>query len=300
MIRYLSHKEIDKEKWDNTIKESFNGIIYALSWYLDAVSPNWEALVMDDYQAVMPLTCNQKFGIKYLRPPSITQQLGVFSKVDKDKFSIDAFIKAIPLKFKWIDIHLNHYNQYHGLGLSEHKNFELSLEVDYQTLYKAYSLNTRRNLKKSEEEGLELMLVDEIEPLIELFKKNKGAQLASVKEKYYNALRLVFKQCGHRHLAKAYMVLKNGEAIAGALFYVFKGRAIFIFSASSAEGKKSKAMFFLIDNFIKDNASKSLLLDFEGSNIESLANFYKNFGAVNVAYPTLRINRLPFWLKWAK
>ena len=54
MISCLENKAIDKPKWDALIAECGN--IYAYSWYLDIVHPGWDALVDDDYQAVMPLT----------------------------------------------------------------------------------------------------------------------------------------------------------------------------------------------------------------------------------------------------
>jgi hypothetical protein len=56
MIKYLKHKEINKEKWDKCISSSHNKIIYALSWYLDVVSPNWDGLIKGDYEAVMPIS----------------------------------------------------------------------------------------------------------------------------------------------------------------------------------------------------------------------------------------------------
>ena len=34
---------------------SCNGFSFALSWYLDASCDNWDALIADDYTAVMPL-----------------------------------------------------------------------------------------------------------------------------------------------------------------------------------------------------------------------------------------------------
>jgi len=56
----------------------------------------------------------------------------------------------------------------------------------------------------------------------------------------------------------------------------------------------------LIDAFIKDNADKPLILDFEGSDIRNLAFFYSGFGAKDEQYPFLKINKLPFYLKWLK
>ncbi|MEA3446653.1 MAG: hypothetical protein U9R19_18205, partial [Bacteroidota bacterium] len=95
-IRFLIHKQIDKRKWNQCIKSSVNGIVYAYSWYLDIVSENWEALVEDDYKSVMPLTINEKYGISYLRQPIFTQQLGVFSSQRLDSNLVKTFIKSIP------------------------------------------------------------------------------------------------------------------------------------------------------------------------------------------------------------
>ncbi|MCK4361546.1 MAG: hypothetical protein KAV70_07350, partial [Bacteroidales bacterium] len=80
MIKHLTYQQINKSKWDECIKKSFNGIIYGYSWYLDIVCKHWEALVENDYERVFPLTTGKKFGINYLYQPFFTQQLGVFSK----------------------------------------------------------------------------------------------------------------------------------------------------------------------------------------------------------------------------
>ncbi|HRG24810.1 MAG TPA: hypothetical protein PLL23_10470, partial [Chitinophagaceae bacterium] len=65
-------------------------------------------------------------------------------------------------------------------------------------------------------------------------------------------------------------------------------------------GKTIGASHALIDAFIADYAGQDLLLDFEGSDIRNLAFFYSSFGAIQEIYPALKINRLPFYLKWLK
>ncbi len=42
------------------------------------MAKQWDALVWNDYEAVMPLTWNRKYGIAYLYQPFLTAQLGVF------------------------------------------------------------------------------------------------------------------------------------------------------------------------------------------------------------------------------
>ncbi|HQW43835.1 MAG TPA: hypothetical protein PLX74_06630, partial [Chitinophagaceae bacterium] len=84
------------------------------------------------------------------------------------------------------------------------------------------------------------------------------------------------------------------------IFFFSHQRAYYILVGNSPNGKTIGASHMLIDAFIKDYAGKNIALDFEGSDIPSLAFFYSSFGAVHETYPALKINRLPFYLKWMK
>ncbi len=98
VIKYLKHKDIDKNKWDECINEAPNGLIYGMSWYLDRVCPGWDALVSDDYEAVMPLPWKQKMGLKYVYHPLFAQQLGVFYRREADDQTYE-FCKKFLLIF---------------------------------------------------------------------------------------------------------------------------------------------------------------------------------------------------------
>lgn len=105
MIRYLSHNEIDKTRWDETISQCGN--IYAFSWYLDIVHPDWSALVEGDYETIMPLTGGKKFSVEYLFQPFFVQQLGVFSKQAATCETLNRFLEAILEKYRFAEIRLN-------------------------------------------------------------------------------------------------------------------------------------------------------------------------------------------------
>ncbi|RZK88596.1 MAG: hypothetical protein EOO62_37450, partial [Hymenobacter sp.] len=82
MIRHVPSREIDRPQWDALITDAPNGLIYALTWYLDIVSPGWEALIKEEagrYVAVLPLPVRRKFGLRYLQQPLFAQQLGLFA-----------------------------------------------------------------------------------------------------------------------------------------------------------------------------------------------------------------------------
>src|SRR5210317_1567418 len=92
-VNLLKRKEIDVQKWDDLIAHSTAETIYPYSWYLDTVSENWSALVVDDYRFVMPVVWKKKAGMKYIYQPFYTQQLGVFSREYVDPALIRQMLK---------------------------------------------------------------------------------------------------------------------------------------------------------------------------------------------------------------
>lgn len=174
MIQYLHHSVIDKKKWDETISASVNGIIYACSWFLDIVSPGWDALVSGDYESVLPLTHTKKWGIRYLRQPFFTQQLGIFSRTHLTASLSDEFLRNVTDRFRLAEIHLNAFNKVDEgrYRVIRRMNLELDLIPSYESLAGNYSQNTRRNLHKAFENNIELRRKVDPDELITLFREN--------------------------------------------------------------------------------------------------------------------------------
>lgn len=76
MIRYLKNNEIDVKKWDACVEQSPNGLLYASSFFLNNLCM-WDALVLNDYEAVMPLPKRKKWGVEYIYNPAYAAQCGV-------------------------------------------------------------------------------------------------------------------------------------------------------------------------------------------------------------------------------
>jgi hypothetical protein len=294
MIRHVSNKEIDRQKWDDFLKRSFNSNIYALSGYLDIAIPTWEALIKNDYEAIMPLPSAKKWGISYLGTPFLTQQLGIFY-LEGVADPTDEFLAHIPDKFRWLDMKLNRFN--HSEKFKQHiqnsSNFEIDLQFEYKTLQGSYSENTRRNIKKAQRHDFKIVYADKPDMLIDLFKTDKGKTLSSVTQKNYETLKAACSFLIKDSSVIMPCALLNGEVVAGVVFIRFKNKWVFIFSGNSQKGKETGAMFYLIDDFIRKQSGANQILDFEGSNNPSLARFYKGFGALDLPYPVLKFNKLP-------
>lgn len=300
LIRYFSHKEINKRKWDECISSSVNGRIYAYTWYLDIVADQWDALILDNYQAVFPLPFRRKLKMDYIYQPIFTQQLGLFSKVALTPDLLEEFLAEIPLRFKFTDLNLNQHNILKSLSIpaKSRRNIQMDLLDEYALLRQSYSTNLKRNLKKASQAKLTIFENLKPDAVIQLFKANKGKKLGKyTKDDYSRLLRLIYKalQLGHAEVWGAYTSENN--LCAAAVFMRSHRRITFLFSGANEEARQNAALPYLLDAYLNANAGSDLVFDFEGSNDDQLARFYLGFGSKSISYSQIQWVRTSFIIK---
>ncbi|NOQ26135.1 MAG: hypothetical protein GQ564_12290 [Bacteroidales bacterium] len=286
-IKYLKHNQIDKQKWDSVIENSKNALVYALSWYLDIVSPNWGALVYGDYEMIMPLPVKKKYGLKYLTQPPFCQQLGVFYKEKNKAVSSTDFIKSIPSKYKLIHLNLNFDPE---LNCTERSNFELNLSTQYDEIKSNYSTNTKRNINKAKKQDLHI--VENMSPL-EVWRLKKNNPVNNLSAWHYKKLLSVLEIAEKTGIGKSYGVLNLKNELLSVVYLLnYKNRLTFLVSSSNEEGKEKSSMFLLIDWILQKNAGSKEIFDFEGGSINNMARFFSGFGSTPVKYYHYKQNRL--------
>jgi hypothetical protein len=294
LIHFTSHSKIDKQKWDALIAASPQQNIYAYSWYLDIACPGWQAFIWDDYEAVMPLPVNRKWGISYVYRPYFVQQLGVYSKPGLEN-TVMHFAKKLLTHFRFVEYAFNHANQ---PFIAKHEKILWQAQDNY-VLHQtpAYNQNLRRNLKQAFKHNLVVETVDE-KVIVDLFKNNKGKTIESLKAKHYqNLLKICRSVKAHASVYSAGVKVQQSYC-AGMIIFNLNNQHVFVFSATDNIAKQYKVMPFLIDNYLQQFQPQ--IFDFEGSNHSNLARFYKSFGAQLQPYSMLKINTLPAPVKWLK
>ena len=109
LIQFVARRDIEEDKWNDCVKSQPNGLIYANTQMLDSLSPGWDALVWQNYKAIMPLTNRRKFGISYLYQPAFAAMLGIIGDLSSNGIVAD-FVRAIPSEYKFVDIQFNETN----------------------------------------------------------------------------------------------------------------------------------------------------------------------------------------------
>lgn len=302
-IRYIKYNDIDLAAWDTCIAESFNGNAYAYSWFLNAVCDDWDALVAGSYEYVMPITWRRKFGIYYLYQPFLTQQLGVFTNDHLTQKIISEFLYSIPKRFKFIEISLNTHNLIEPKGFEYRlrTTYKLDLNLPYKKLFNNFNKNVRKNVRSAENKKITVSNSVSIQQFINFLSNS------TLKEKDFFSLqslklirRLISNAVAHSSgiMQGAYDEM---NLLCGVAFFIrTHNKAILLLSALNETGRKQRAMYAIINHFIKENSGKSITLDFEGSEIEEIAYFYRGFNAIPCKYQYLKKNNLPAVMKYFK
>ena len=283
MIHYIANNNIDYEKWDKCIIGSVNDTFYAKSWYLDLVCEQWDALVLNDFEAVMPLPKRKKWGIKYIYQPFMCQQLGLFHKYER--YCVDEFILAIPKEILHFNFNLNTHNSSTISVLKSNVNYLLPLDKDIKELRANYSKSHLKNLRRANKNNLSIATVPDS---AEQFSKNKRRLASNFMNAKQFDLELKIINTSLKLGKGEIFSVKGGIGNCCSVFVINDNKRLYLLSSySNEEGKQKSAYFFLLDYIFSLEKFKGFVFDFEGSNLEGIAQRNKGFGARPTTYFTI-------------
>ena len=290
-ITYYTREKIDDKKWDACLAQSANGLIYGSCHYLDAMCSNWDALVLNNYEAVMPLPWRKKWTIRYLYQPAFIQQTGIFSLQPLTPSLIENFLVQARRNFAYGELNLNAISP--STWHLCRNNFILPLNKTYSDISAGYSGDLRKNLKEAKKHLLSYTENLQQEDIIgwyqEMFQGRMGFESSD-----YENLEILIRFLENTRQVVTRTVIHQQKMVSAAICLKDAGRLYLLISVTNETGRKVSAGHFLMDAIIKEFSGRPLVLDFEGSDQEGIAHFYKNFGAENQPYYFTGWNRLPW------
>lgn len=279
VIQYLLNKNIDLVKYDACISKSFNSRIYAFSWYLNCVTDSWDVLVLNNYEAVMPLPKRKKYGINYIYQAPWIQQLGVFSEIKIDKFTITKFLTKIPKKFVLIDYFFNSENTIDNKYIKQRVNYTLYLNKDFKNIKSNYNKN-RKRISNKNFDNLLLNKKNDIDCFLKFF-KTQNFNFKTHKDSFEKLENLLKSK---NKAVNLWTVSYSNKLIGGIVWLKDKHRITYLLPVANEVAKNNNIPTFLINELIKQHQNTNYILDFEGSMIDGVAQFYKSFGAEKEIY----------------
>jgi hypothetical protein len=309
LLNYFKNHQINYQKWNECINNSSQAIIYGLSWYLDIVKPNWEAIIYQNntqYLAVMPLPVCKKLTISHIYQPLFAQQLGVFSTIPLTSELAQLFIKKLNLNFDYVakyafntqNVTLLNQVQFQNIQTKLLTTHHLDLSNSYSTLHQNYHLDRKQRLKKAQKKEIKIIESQNISPLIEMFKKNTQTKIkGGVAEKTYEILENLHRELVQRKMCRLFY---SEDLNAGCYFAFYKNKIIYLFNAAENQARSQNARTLILDKIIQEYAQTDYILDFESPEIKTIADFYASFGAKATNFHFISYNHLPFLIRKAQ
>ncbi|MEM9526672.1 MAG: hypothetical protein AAGA31_08700 [Bacteroidota bacterium] len=219
------------------------------------------------------------------RPP-FTQQCGPFGKWNS-VHEVQDFLSQLP---PWIRPYRFPLSEGIGpLGIpgefAEEKrtNYVLDLSPDFPTLQQNFQRALRRKLKKF---GPVTLSPTEPDLIIQHYREQVGAK-AGLKRWHYQRVNRLMEACQERDLG---VLVRADEAeyglLAAGFFPLHQGRLINLFATSTKAGYQRAGMARLLTALIEVYRGEGRILDFEGSDLPGVAEFFRSFGPKKRTYYT--------------
>ncbi len=282
-IRLIKDEDIDTVLWDRCISRSQNGDVFGYSWFLDSVCKNWIGIVKGNYNAVMPLALHSQLGISSVKNCSFQNKTDIYSPKEIDKNTRNKFLSTAKVDIKRVKF--TSENSELRTKTSKIKpafSWKLDLIRPYKNINRSETDFSIKQIKHSESDKIFFntgILPNGITLLSSLTK--------SLNKKDIDTLRRLSAVSLRKNLGQIYGAFnEHNRLIAAVLFISSHYKVNIIHTVQTKEAESKKALYGLIDYYIKQHSEKALTLDFFGfQNFPD--QFFTEIGAVK--YPWYKI-----------
>lgn len=165
----------------------------------------------------------------------------------------------------------------------------LQLGKPIDELRQGYSENIKRSLKKAKELKMAEVSCATFQAF---FIAQKGENLGNLNAAAWGRLEKLVALAQTKESAYCFGAFDQEQLVAVGLFFKWKDQLYFMKGTLNEAGKKKGGLVFLIDSVIEKFCLDLQTLDFIGSNQESIAAFYRKFGAKDQTYGIIK-GRIP-------
>lgn len=270
-------------------------------WWLDIVAPGaWSEAVSKDKNGEIRARIAYVHSNKSIGMPPFTQTLGIWMRDDLKKdygaqkeavYGLfeeinrhrEITVRLAPeneyvLPFRWMGYHLEPWFTYRIIGLE-----------DCEKLYGSFNKTAKKNIKSAKNK-VTIHHETDINVLLALLDKTfevQGRKNPMSKE----VICRIVETCD-RNGCGQYMDARDKEGnVHSCAYFVFDDKVCYyLLGASDPQFRSSGAQSLILWEGIQMAAGKSAAFDFEGSMVEGIENFFRQFGGRCIPYYEVRKN----------
>lgn len=285
-IKLCASHEIDPVKWNSCIAKSENGLIYSQYQYLSFLTKHWAAIIIGDYDAVLALPWNSKWGIRYYQAIPFIQQLGLIGNIHKSQ--IPSLLELIKEYAKYGDLFFNYSNKELAMSVPTltKTNLVLVLNQEYHSITKHYTKDLCHNLEKAKKHHPIYQTNSQFSTILEIYQKQYGNRFSWISLSDFQKLKevLAFYASNEQCLIRELIDQTTEELLASAILLKDNKRLYLLVNVITTKGRQQSSNHLLIDQIIHEFSASDLLLDFEGSEIPGVKDFYLNYNPIEQPY----------------
>ncbi len=295
-LQVIPSNQLDREAYDKCLA-NHGATVFVYSWYMDITAGKW-LVITDNYKTVLPIAVGRKFGIDYIYQPFFNRHTGIYG-VENISFT-EAARDYIIKNYSFCDFCIESNDTISKAFKSDQRIYQELTLNDYPSLYEQYSTKLKRSLRLAEKDHVDVRSTDDVASFVSGFKKHTGNKISAFGDNEYSTLDKLLQVCLTNCECRFLSAYHQEQEVASGLFAKKGDQIIYIEGFSNEKGRTLRAMHVIFDHIIQEFAGSGLILDFGGSNIDSIARFFHSFGANDSIYVHLFRNNLPLMLRWAK
>jgi hypothetical protein len=264
-------------------------------WWLDlAAAGDWDEVVVKNAAgqllARLPFCVKRRYGFKALAHPHLTPFLGPWfdsiagsqSKAFSDQYELTAELISLLPRF---DVfrqsccpEIVNWLPFHWAGFVQQTKYTYRLHglTNLEALWNGFHQSTRRAIRKADTR-VEVVASNDVELLCDVHERTYSQRAQAMPYKRKALYRIVegALRTGHGRLLHARDDRGNIHAVN---FLVFDERcAYYLVGGSDDRFRESGAPSLLMWHAIKFAAAQSAVFDFEGSMVQGIERFFRNF-----------------------
>lgn len=294
----------NKEKYIKFCLDNLDIPIFSQPWWLDVVcgENGWDVVIVEkgnEIFATMPYVKPvSKYGLTYSCMPKLTQKLGPYIKYPagqkyEAKLAYEKKItKEIVDLLPKVDYFLQNFDftvtnwlpwYWEKFSQTTRYSYRIPYTYDFSKVVKDFSRNNRQLFNKKDN-NINIVHNLETEEFYNTCKKTFDRQNLPMPYSL-NLVKRIFNACTKNNAGLAFFSVDDNGNIHSVSYEIWDNNTVYsLFGGADTNLRSKGGKNYIMFEAIKFAMNSGKSFDFEGSMIEPIENFYRQFGAVQTPY----------------